>query len=149
MSSPTAGAVFRTGPAAAALDYSKTLIQALANEEDSATRLPLGPVSRIQLLLTCLIERLHDAIYVLPRQAHEENATANSVDPDEYARDVALALKGLSSHVNSLPDDTLDVSEELESLNARLRELRVENTQLLNEAKSVREQVYSHLVNLT
>ena len=148
MSSPTAGAVFRTGPAPAALDYSKTLIQALA-EENSESRLQLGPVSRIQLLLTCLIERLHDAIYVLPRQAREEQPSAIPADPVEYATDVALALKGLIAHVDSLPDDAEDVRPALELLNERLRELRLENSELLKEAKSVREDVYNLLVNLS
>jgi hypothetical protein len=148
MSSPTSGAVYRTGPAPVASDYSKTLIQALA-EEDPDTRLHLGPVSRIQLLLTCLVERLHDAIYVLPRQAREEQASATPVDPDEYARDVAMALKGLHSHMASLPDDQAEIEQELEAWNLRLQELRVENAQLLEEAKSVREQVYNRLETLT
>jgi hypothetical protein len=144
MASPTAAAIYRTGPAPVALDYSKTLIQALAAEGDE--RLPIGPVSRIQLLLTCLVERLHDAIYVLPRQARDPGASP--VNPDEYATDIAIALKSLVKYAESLPDDTADVTIELESLNEKLLTLRADNATFLDEAKVVRDKVHSLLVNL-
>ena len=143
MASPTSGAVHRTGPVPIALDYSKTVIQALAADGDE--RLPLGPVSRAQLLLTCVVERLHDAIYVLPRQARDPEATP--VDPEEYAKDIATALKALERFTNELPNDMEDMTSELESLNERLKELRSENLAVLSEAKQVRERIYQLIGN--
>jgi hypothetical protein len=137
MSSPTSGAVHRTGPVPVALDYSKPLIQALAADGDD--RLPIGPVSRAQLLLSCMVERLHDAIYVMPRQARDPQSTP--VDPEEYAKDVGLALKALQRFANELPDDSHDPTTEIEELNNRIQELRGENRAMLDEAKQVREYV--------
>jgi hypothetical protein len=138
MASPTS-AIHRTGPHPIAFDYSKTLLQALA--EDGA--LPIGSVSRVQLLLTCLVERVHDAIYVLPR-----NANGSEVDPEEYARDVATALKTLKSAVHDLPDDTADVMSEVESLNLRLSELRTENFRMRENAKRMQEKISKRLEEL-
>jgi hypothetical protein len=143
-SSPTSGAVHRTGPMPIAMDYSQTLIQALVN--DGEDRLPVGPVSRVQLLVTCLFERLHDAIYVLPRAARDPDAPP--VDPAEYARDIALLLKALKKFSAELPDDSTKIEGQLEELNAQLRSIRTENAQMLQEAKRVQEKIYDIIVKL-
>jgi hypothetical protein len=139
MASPTAGAVHRTGPAPIAQDYSKTIIQALTDDG-----LEIGPVSRVQLLLTCMFERLHDAIYVLPRQARDPGAAP--VNPDEYARDVAMALKALKKYVHALPDDSEQVESKLGELNERIRALKAENLEVLQQAKSIHDEIYNFLV---
>lgn len=143
-SSPSSGAIHRTGPVPIAMDYSQTLIQALV--KDGEDRLAVGPVSRVQLLLTCLFERLHDAIYVLPRAARDPDAPP--VEPVEYARDIAVVLKALKKFSIELPDDTSEIEGRLEELNQRLVSLRSENAQLLREAKQVQEQIYDLIVKL-
>jgi hypothetical protein len=138
MASPTS-AIHRTGPHPIAFDYSKTLLQALAEQDG----MQIGSVSRVQLLLSCLVERVHDAIYVLPR-----NPSGVEVDPEEYARDVALALKALQSAVWNLPDDRMEIEGELAGLNIRLVELRKENSETLAKAKKVQEEISKLLVQL-
>ena len=145
MASPTS--VHRTGPHREAFDYSKTLVKALVEEDN----LPIGAVSRVQLLLTCLVERLHDAIYVLPRHARTNDAMEGNhiaPDPEEYAKDVAATLKALKKYAQQLPDDLLPVIDQAEadSINKKLLELRNENRNMLNQAKSVQDKLYLRLI---
>ena len=138
--SPTA--IHRTGPLPLASDYSKTLLQALTDDE-----LCIGPVSRVQLLLTTMVERVHDAIYVLPRHARDQangnESSAGTVppDPEEYARDIYTAIKGLEKYTQSLPDDQVDCN--LDDLNRRIVELRNQNQFMLDKARQISKELPS------
>lgn len=134
VSSPSA--IHRTGPVPAASDYSTTLLQALTSDE-----LQIGSVSRVQLLLSTLVERVHDAIYVLPRHARDPSSGVQP-DPDEYARDVAMALKGIEKYCQGLPDDeNRNIEQAIEELNGKIVELRIKNEEMLNRAKEVQVQL--------
>ena len=138
--------VHRTGPHPEASDYSKTLLQALVDDAGGAMK--VGSVTRVQLLLTCLVERLHDAIYVLPRHARNHDASQPAPDPEEYAKDVAGTLKALKKYALELPDDSVAIEEShVDGLNKRITELRTENQAMLEKAKSVQLEIYSRLTN--
>lgn len=139
-------AVHRTGPHPEASDYSKTLLQALV--DDVGGSMKVGSVTRVQLLLTCLVERLHDAIYVLPRHARNPDASQASPDPEEYAKDVAGTLRALKKYALELPNDTVPIEEShVDEVNKRIAELRIENQVMLEEAKSVQLEIYTRLTN--
>jgi hypothetical protein len=136
-------AVYRIGPHPEASDYSKTLLQALAENDD----MRLGSVSRVQLLITCLVERLHDAIYVLPRHARNgETTSLPAPDPEEYAKDIATSLKALKKYAMELPDDQKETEQNVEESNQKLVQLRRENREMLKEAKSVQKQINDRLL---
>ena len=129
--------VYRTGPVPLAADYTKTLLQALTvDEEADGEVLAIGSVSKVQLLLTTLVERVHDAVYVLPRHARDkmngETVSGPPPDAEEYARDVALALKALKKCAQDLPDDKAHVGY---MYNDRIEQLKFENKQQLESAK--------------
>jgi hypothetical protein len=139
MSLSPSSAIHRTGPLPLAGDYSKTLLNALVDDD-----LQIGPVSRVQLLLATMVERVHDAIYVLPRHARDkvtgaEGQSSSSVDPDpeEYARDVFTAIKGLEKYCEFLPDDLSDYNERIQQLNSEIVELRVENERMLAAGREI------------
>ena len=140
----TVPGVHRTGPLPAAADYSKTLLHALVDDETQKI-LPIGSVSRIQLLLMSLVERVHDAIYVLPRHARDASlGTAlpgPAPDALEYAKDVSLVLKALKKFAADLPDDTLTeelFQEKLTKLNEELALVRSESLHHLQRAKEAK-----------
>ena len=56
-------------------------------------------------------------------------------DPEEYAKDVALAIRSLQDFAKDLPDDEIDPCANLVALNQRLVELRAENLEMLRLAK--------------
>ena len=150
--------VHRTGPLPAAADYSKTLLHALVDDE-TQKNLPIGSVSRIQLLLMSLVERVHDAIYVLPRHARDVSLGTTlpgpAPDPMEYARDVASALKALKESASNLPNDEelteTFFQEKLNELNQELVQVRNESVTSLEKAKEakifVQQQLKSYSIS--
>ena len=151
--SSTVPGVHRTGPLPAASDYSKTLLHALVAEDTDST-LPMGTVSKMQLLLMSLVERVHDAIYVLPRHARDTALGSAPVgpppDPMEYAKDVSQALKQLRDLAVKLPDDSLTEEiflQRLAQLNEELREVKSEAKQQLEKAKEVRGLIQERLAS--
>ena len=137
--------VHRTGPVHAAADYSKTLLQALCDDESEDL---VGSVTRVQLLLTTVVERVHDAVYVLPRFARDkftgEPVSGPPPDAEEYANDVAMAIKALKKYAQELPDDFAEreiVGE------ARLRELKEENHRQLELAREYEVRIKQVLEN--
>lgn len=127
--------MFRTGPVPPAGDFSKTLLKSVT---DGSLDPYIGSVSKTQLLLCSLIERLHDAVYVVPRFARD---TALGVEqqgappnPEEYARDIVEALRALKEVVKHLPDD-LAPQEDMALLNTELEKLREENIADLARAR--------------
>jgi len=79
----------------------------------------IGSVSRMQLLTSNLVDRLHDAVYVLPRHPSQ------NLNLDEYAVDIAYSLQELTSESAKLPTRRTP-----EDLQARLRELKEEDDRL-------------------
>ena len=151
--SSTVPGVHRTGPLPAAADYSKTLLHSLVAEDTDST-LPMGTVSKMQLLLMSLVERVHDAIYVLPRHARDTALGSAPVgpppDPMEYAKDVSQALKQLRDLAVKLPDDSLTEEiflQRLAQLNGELREVKSEAKQQLEKAKEVRGLIQERLAS--
>jgi hypothetical protein len=147
----SAGSVHRTGPLPAASDYSKTLLHALV-DQDSEITLPMGSVSRMQLLLTSLVERVHDAIYVLPRHARDLALGTPCAGPGpnstEYAVDAANVLKTLKTVSESLPDDGLteDVFQaRLCVLNEELFAVRSDSKLQLERAKEAKKKIEERL----
>jgi hypothetical protein len=69
----------------------------------------VGSDTRVQLLPTCIVERLHDAIYVLPRYARNHDSSQPSPDPEEYAKNVAGTLRALKKYAMELPDDSVAI----------------------------------------
>jgi hypothetical protein len=143
--------VHRTGPLPAAADYSKTLLHALV-ENDAEKDLQIGSVSQTQLLLMTLVERVHDAIYVLPRHARDASlGTAlpgPAPDPLEYAKDVASLVKALEVSSQSLPSDELSedaFQEKLLALNMELNQVRGESRLQLDRAKNAKNQIQNKL----
>jgi hypothetical protein len=145
------GSVHRTGPLPAASDYSKTLLHALV-DENTGTILPMGSVSRMQLLLMSLVERVHDAIYVLPRHARDAALGTAPAGPGpssaEYATDVANVLKQLKVICHALPDDNLTdelFQSRLSELNEKLSTVRGESS--VERAKEVKGKIEELIKN--
>lgn len=132
--SPTS--VLRTGPYPEAADYSKTLLDCLRLDE-----FKIGSVSRVQLLLACLVERLHDAIYVLPRHARDPVGAAP--EADEYAKDLFAAISSLKIFAQKLPEG-IDM-QELDRLNGRISVLKEQNREILQRVKEAETRVFSAL----
>jgi hypothetical protein len=149
------GNVHRTGPLPLAADYSKPLLQALVIDGDDGVSpgIPIGTVSRVQLLLTTLVERVHDAIYVLPRHARDSAMGTNLTDgpgpnPDEYAHDIVLALKGLERFALDLPNDLISDDEydsRLKELNDELAKVRIENQDWLARGREAHIELQKRL----
>ena len=88
----------------------------------------VGAVSRAQLLATNIIERVHDAIYVLPRAVDTPDQTLNL---KEYALDIAFSVKELARVADDLPElhegnfqaELRQVAEAEELVDEQIREL--------------------------
>jgi len=151
--------VHRTGPFPVAADYSKPLLQALVAEDETtgAPAMQMGNLSRLQLLLTTLVERVHDAIYVLPRHARDTALGMSSdtpsgggapPDPDEYARDVVMAIEGMKKFAKLLPDDSMtdsEFEERFTALSNELQSMRESNVTALEKGRKVEAQLREQL----
>jgi hypothetical protein len=85
----------------------------------------VGSVTRMQLLTTNLVERVHDAVYVLPRHASQ------NLNLDEYAIDIAYSLQELVKESEKLPPRTTP-----EVLQSKLRDLHAQDSQLSSQIKA-------------
>ncbi len=71
----------------------------------------VASVTCMQLLLTNLVERVHDAVWVVPRnaserhqsQASEDAAPAQPLNLDEYALDIAYSIRKMRKESSNLP----------------------------------------------
>jgi hypothetical protein len=124
-------------------EFSKPLTVSLA---DGSLDTSIGSISRSQLLLTSLIERLHDAIYVIPRYVREGDSgverTGPPPDPQEYTRDIVSTLRALQETCMDLPDDQEEY-DDLTELNSRLLDLRNKNKLHLEQARLCQERLRS------
>ena len=126
----------QTGPYPLAADFSKRHLDCLLSEE-----FQIGTVSRMQLLLASLVERLHDAIYVVPRYARSADTSAMPPpNPDEYAKDMMDTLVALKRFAHNLPPSTEtptfgeDTLEELLEENRKQMEKLVAVEALISDA---------------
>ena len=126
--------VYRTGPAPVAFDYQTNLIECLTGPGNPGR---LGPVSRFQLLLASLVERLHDGVYVLPR------TVGGTTTAGDYARDVAACIEGLKKAAGELPvrDDT-----DPQCLLEELERVKREQVEVIREAEELRHRVRNRLI---
>ena len=83
----------------------------------------VAAVTRIQLLATSLVERVHDAVYVIPRHVAQAESSLNL---DEYAIDIAYAVTELLKESDNLPPRR--THEEVISALKRLKEQDAELT---------------------
>ena len=98
----------------------------------------VGAVSRAQLLATNLVERLHDAVYVIPRAVDLVSEDRPSLNLKEYAVDIAYSVKELAKVADefprlteaSFPDALAAVLTEELAVDAELRALLKDATNL-------------------
>ena len=99
----------------------------------------LGTVSCMQLLITNLVERVHDAVWVLPRHAAQEHEKSleqdhTNIQPlnlDEYAIDIAYSLRALQKEALNLPS-----KRSYETTKQRLDELVEEERAITEQLKT-------------
>ena len=96
----------------------------------------LGAVTRIQLLATSLVERVHDAVYVIPRHVNQADSGLNL---DEYAIDIAYAATELLKEADNLPRRTTneEVIQRLQMLGEQDKELTQQIRDKLAEAEEL------------
>jgi predicted RNase H-like nuclease (RuvC/YqgF family) len=99
----------------------------------------VASVSRMQLLTTNLVERVHDAVYVLPRHASQ------NLNLDEYAIDIAYSLQELVREAENLPRRTTteQLQRTLQALQEEDTRLTVEISHKLKEAEQLLSQLNS------
>jgi hypothetical protein len=100
----------------------------------------VGAISRAQLLATNIVDRLHDAVYVIPRAVDASEEAAMNLK--EYAVDIAFSVKKLRQVADEFPTWTeanfrkalADVASDETNVDAEIKAL-------LEDARKVRDKL--------
>ena len=100
----------------------------------------VGAVSRAQLLATNIVERLHDAVYVIPRAVDTPPEERPSLNLKEYAVDIAYSVRELAKVSDEFPRLTeASFAAALAAVAADERRVDDELRTLLVEATALRD----------
>ena len=99
----------------------------------------LATITKLQLLACNLVERVHDAIYVIPRR--------EDIHLEEYAIDIAYSMKTLIDKSSKIPIKQQDLHLKLQELKNQEISIDQEIKLTLQQAKEFQNKLSHKMIN--